>query len=477
MTGNTERPTASQRLWAFGAGLLAGVTGLALYRFLQDEPGLDARVVRSLTRGAEVPPTVIVPGLLGSSLDRPDGSRVWLDLANAIGWHDLALHVSVPPAAAGDGLVPGPVIGAGGLFPRLFGFTEYADLIELLDRAGFRLLDADVAAPLGYLVATYDWRLDLLAAVRRLDATLEMLAEARDDSGGRFNVIGHSMGALVARYYLRYGTAEPGGPVTWAGARRIHQMMLVAPPNAGSISSLDAILNGSRVGLSYGTLSALVVARMPSIYQLLPPREAATLVDAQGETVDADLLDSATWERFGWGPYAPRGRRKTDSEDAAAPEEEREYLAALLGRARFMQAALAQPAATPCPCPVTILGGDCLPTLGRAIVGGRRGSSPRFEPSTSIESEVMLEEGDARVTRASVLAAHLPAAAASPMGCGLPEVGQVFFGAADHHGIYAEATFQSLILRHLRGRHSARPLHSAGAPTSACRTAGRRGAS
>jgi hypothetical protein len=35
------------------------------------------------------------------------------------------------------------------------------------------------------------------------------------------------------------------------------------------------------------------------------------------------------------------------------------------------------------------------------------------------------------------------------MGSGLPELSHVFFGAADHHGIYREPTFQSLLLRSL----------------------------
>ena len=53
------------------------------------------------------------------------------------------------------------------------------------------------------------------------------------------------------------------------------------------------------------------------------------------------------------------------------------------------------------------------------------------------------------MTRASVLASHLPGADEDESGCGLPEVSQVFFGAADHHGIYGEPTFQSLLLRAL----------------------------
>ncbi|MGH2579048.1 MAG: hypothetical protein ACRDG9_15060, partial [Actinomycetota bacterium] len=61
--------------------------------------------------------------------------------------------------------------------------------------------------------------------------------------------------------------------------------------------------------------------------------------------------------------------------------------------------------------------------------------------------DLMFEAGDGRVTRASVLASHLPLAEQSHIGCGLPEVADAVFGNADHHGIYREPTFQSTLLR------------------------------
>jgi hypothetical protein len=68
----------------------------------------------------------------------------------------------------------------------------------------------------------------------------------------------------------------------------------------------------------------------------------------------------------------------------------------------------------------------------------------------------MLEAGDGRVTRASVLAAHAPEADSSEIDCGIPEVSGSFFGSADHHGIYSEPTFQSLLLRLLLRPRGAR---------------------
>jgi hypothetical protein len=88
------------------------------------------------------------------------------------------------------------------------------------------------------------------------------------------------------------------------------------------------------------------------------------------------------------------------------------------------------------------------------VVADVPGLAPRLEPATRREAERMFEAGDGRVTRASVLAAHVPGAEESETG-GLPEAAHVFFGAADHHGIYEEPTFQSLLLRLLL-----RPQHA-----------------
>ena len=107
---------------------------------------------------------------------------------------------------------------------------------------------------------------------------------------------------------------------------------------------------------------------------------------------------------------------------------------------------------------VVLLGGDCLPTLARGIVPEKRGLPPRFVPWNRKENDVMFEAGDGRVTRASVLASHFPLAEHSHIGCGLPEVADAIFGSADHHGIYREPTFQSILLRLLL-----RPLRRASA--------------
>ncbi len=446
--------------WFFFGGLLAGAAGAVLAQAVSQRRRFDVRLINGSSKDPDIPPTVVVPGVLGSQLLRPDGTQVWLNLGNAVGSHDLSLPYTVPLSTSQDDLVPGGLLGVDTVLPRLFGFTEYADLLDVIEGAGFRRASDPMPPGATYRVFTYDWRRDLVESARRLGETLDAIADARHDPEARFNVIGHSMGGLVARYYLRYGGAEPGGPVTWAGARRIQNLILVAPPNGGGIPALDTILSGSRVGFSYTTLAASVVSRLPSIYQLLPPAGAAALLDHRAEPITAELHDVATWERFGWGPYRPAARRAGDvAELNGEVEAHRAFLSAALSRARAFHAALARKHETPCPARIVLLGGDCLPTLARAVVPQRPGTLPRFEPRTRAEADAMFEAGDGRVTRASALGSHLPGSDDSETGSGFPEVTHAFFGAADHHGIYSEPTFQSILLRLLlrpvRGRRPA----------------------
>jgi hypothetical protein len=427
--------------WPFLAGVAAGAAAAAVWgRAAGRRPRLDPRLILALPRHEEPVPVVFVPGLMGSELLRPDGSEAWLNLGNAIGHHDLRLPATLPFLKCRDDLHPGLLIGTDALLPRAFGFTEYVDVLDLLESAGFR---PGIGEGHRYAVYAYDWRRDLVEAARGLALRLEGLAAALGREDARFHLVGHSMGGLVVRYYLRYGGAEPkrDAPVRWLGARRVASVIQVATPNSGSIAALRAIVHGERVGLSYTTLAASVVRRMPSVYQLLPPAGTRTLVDGRGDVVEADLHDPVTWERFGWGAFGP------SAEKDAAGEADRAFARAALERARAFHAALARPASVPCPVPVHLLGGDCLLTAARAVVEGAAGTPPRFEAATHKEQDVLYEAGDGRVTRSSLLGEHLPAAAASDLGAGYGEVSRVFFGAADHHGLYGEPAFQSILLR------------------------------
>jgi pimeloyl-ACP methyl ester carboxylesterase len=451
-------------LMPFLAGVLATGAGWVVSHALSPRRrGLDPRLFRDDGASGQPNPVVVVPGIMGSGLVRPDGTPVWLNLRNALGHFNLSLPLSLPLSESKDDLEPAALlVGTDARVPRMFGFTEYYDLLEILEAAGFRTVAESDASQPSYHVFTYDWRRDIVEAARRLHDTLDRLAHEHGDPGLRFNVIGHSMGGLVARYYLRYGTAEPADdqPVTWAGARRIRNLIVVATPSGGAIHSLEGLLFGSRVGLSYTTLAAPVIARMPSVYQLLPPKGVGSLLTHELEPLDADLHDIETWRRFGWGPYAPSTVRRLSgfADDAETYEP---HLAAVLGRAAALHRALGRAPAQPCPARVLVVGGDCLPTLARAVVPEKEGLPPRFEPRNRTEADAMFEAGDGRVTRDSLMATHLARAEDEGEQCGIPEATRVVIGSADHHGIYREPTFQSILMRVLLRPQAAGPARAA----------------
>ncbi len=423
---------------SFLAGLALGTAAAAAWASLGRKRKLDPRILRALPRARQAPMVVFVPGLLGSQLLRPDGGVAWLNLGNTLGHHDLSLPRKTPFAASRDDLAPGFLIGTDSALPRAFGFTEYADLLDLLDAAGY---EPGAGPGLRYAVYTYDWRRDLVESARGLALRLEGLARATGDPGARFHLVGHSRGGLLVRWYRRNGSAAPDddAPVTWAGARRTASVVLTATPNAGSNPALGAITGGERVGLSHTTLAASVVSRLPSVYQLLPPVGTRALVDPRGKALDCDLHDPATWERFGWGPFGPDAKREA---------AERAFVVAALERARAFHAGHARRPERKSPVPVHALGGDCLLTLARAVVGeGPPGSPPRLVAGTRREQDLLFEAGDGRVTRASFLATQLADVDGDPEAHGIPELSGAFFGSADHHGLYSDPAFQSLLLR------------------------------
>ena len=74
-------------------------------------------------------------------------------------------------------------------------------------------------------------------------------------------------------------------------------------------------------------------------------------------------------------------------------------------------------------------------------------SPPRLVAQTRREQDLLFEAGDGRVTRTSFLATQLADEGGDPEAHGIPELSGAFFGSADHHGLYSDPAFQSVLLR------------------------------
>ncbi|MEO1086770.1 MAG: hypothetical protein AAFY88_21260, partial [Acidobacteriota bacterium] len=215
-------------------------------------------------------PVIVIPGILGSRLTRPaDGAVVWgafdrtgLDPEEPAGARAVALPMADgrPLAELADDVEPNGVLESFRL--SLIGLPleleAYAHILLTLGVGGYR--DASLAAEIDYgddhftcFQFDYDWRRSNVENARRFQSFLEErraeVSAERERRFGvknpdvRFDVIAHSMGGLLLRYFLRYGDRPlPEGDdvptLTWAGARHIDRAVFVAPPNAGAVDAL-----------------------------------------------------------------------------------------------------------------------------------------------------------------------------------------------------------------------------------------------
>ena len=192
----------------FLAGIVTAGAGMVLLNALGSRRRLvDPRLIRRAGHAdGDVPPAVIIPGIMGSGLARPDETRVWLNLRNAVGQYNLSLPFVLPLSESRDELRPGSLLGTEHRLPRMFGFTEYYDLLELLEAAGFEPAKKTGGKGTVHHVFAFDGGATGAGGPGRDPEALAMPAvtarwcvQHRRPQHGRPH----------ARYYLRYGTAEP----------------------------------------------------------------------------------------------------------------------------------------------------------------------------------------------------------------------------------------------------------------------------
>ena len=223
--------------------------------------------------GSDQPPVVVIHGVLGSRLSDGRGRERWPGGLSRLALSDYAdLALSIDPESLrprDDGLRPA------GIFESEGGRDFYGKMLRTLEEGGgYRRAFAGLPPPSRrhYYVFTYDWRMDNVESVRKLDAMLEQIRRDHRNPSLKFDLVAHSNGGLIARYYARFGTADvlDGNdfPVTQDGARRIRRLILLGTPNFGSVDALRSLIEGKKVGLR--RIPPEVLMTMPSIFQLLP---------------------------------------------------------------------------------------------------------------------------------------------------------------------------------------------------------------
>ncbi|MFU8833196.1 MAG: alpha/beta fold hydrolase, partial [Wenzhouxiangella sp.] len=367
------------------------------------------------------PPIILIPGLMGSRLTSESEGEIWPgSFFNVLFSRFESSALAIDPEAllpmTGD-MEPAGITG------KFAGRAFYSAIIETLESAGgfSRAWPGQplLAGQRHYYIFTYDWRLDNVQTVVKLDQLIDQIRADHDDPDLKVDIIGHSMGGMIARYYMRYGpidvTNDNRFPINYHGEHRVRRLILLGTPNLGSVEALKAMMIGRRIGLRRIQPETLIT--FPSFYQLLPHPLNDWLLDMDGRPVEADPFDIETWQRFGWSVFDPALRQRViASHDSAAEGEayldllERYFHKNLERGRRFMWSLTVSMERTP--WQLVVYGGDCILTPARMVVEDT-GSAYQLhlepqdirQPRTGVDyARLMLEPGDGVVTKASLLA-------------------------------------------------------------------------
>jgi hypothetical protein len=425
-------------------------------------------------------PVIVIPGILGSRLvDGASGRVVWgafagdfADPGDGEGARLFALPMreGAPLRDLVDDVRPDGVLDR--LKVNWLGLPlelkAYANILATLGVGGYRDEELGLSGAIDYgedhftcFQFPYDWRRDNVENARRLHAYVEekRAYAAREmekrfgvkDPEVRFDIVAHSMGGLITRYFLLYGDADlpdegPIPPPTWEGARHVGRVVLVGTPNAGSVKSLVQLVDGVRFGPLLPTYDPAVVGNLPSVYQLLPrSRHRAVVDESDPARPIGDLFDPALWERVGWGLAAEEQDPVLRKLLPDVPDRESrrrialDHLRKCLKRAERFAAALDAPAEPPAGLSLALYAGDAVPTPAVAAVDRRDGSVRIVEEAA----------GDGTVLRSSALLDERVGLEWTPHLRSPIRWSRATFLFTDHLGITQDPAFTDNVLFHL----------------------------
>ena len=385
-------------------------------------------------------PVIVIPGILGSRLiDDDSGVTVWgafrkdyADPGSRDGARLIALPLSadlehnhnqnhhIETSVRPDGVLEDLQLDLAGI---PISIQAYAGILSSLGAGGYRDESLGLEA-IDYgtdhftcFQFDYDWRQDIPYNAARLKAFIDekrrdVQAKYKEEYGienaeVKFDIVAHSMGAILSRYYARYGATDldaiPSGAVPWNGADDLERLILVAPPNAGSLEALDQLVNGFNTGSPILPFyHEALIGSFPSVYQLLPRSRHGTLVwDEDKNAPVQDLLDPELWQRLKWGLSSEDEKMDEVLEQllpdvptaSARRDIAREYQAAALNRAHLFQTAMDVPARTP-------------EGFEMFLVAGDNRKTPEIASVDTLSGEFSILEyglGDETVTRSSAL--------------------------------------------------------------------------
>lgn len=367
-------------------------------------------------------PLILIHGTMGSKLRMIDSQEeVWPGKINQLIFSNYK-KLANPIELNGTDLAASN-IESYAIFDSYSGLSIYDDIIEtLVQFGGYQVNEITSPAKPGknLYVFHYDWRQGNVHNAKKLSEYIDQVL-SKHPAHKQIDVVAHSMGGLILRYYQRFGDHDVLNSLAqlpfnnpYSKAPLIRHAIFLGTPQLGSVKSVKRLQQG--FDFSLRNIPVEVQITMPSVFQLLPHPLSHPLVDNQGIPVNLNLYDVNFWQQNQLSIFNPEVQDRVikhaqDIESGQAEVDRlKKFFKRQLNRANLFWQSLS-PTYEVEHEGFIIMGGDCKKTLNKLIVEQTESGLILIDDlnlqddlnTRSLQKSILFEPGDGQVSKSSLL--------------------------------------------------------------------------